>query len=72
MIESDLVLIKPGAEVRLGGIPATVTALQVWDGLRVNYHVVWWDGRNRHAEWVDPCEIEAGAAATTRIGFQTN
>lgn len=36
----------------------------------VQYEVVWWSGRSRYCEWLEPCEITMVAdTQTTAIGF---
>lgn len=65
-----LKVVCPGQKVQLGGgVPATVLAVSVGTGDRVQYRVVWWDGRNRRDEWLEECEVDANGAARTPIGF---
>lgn len=62
---------RPGTVVTLaGGIPAQITAVQIWEGGHLVYQVAWWSGRERHAEWLEPREIQIGAGhKPARIGF---
>lgn len=66
-----VVVHKPGSMVALaGGLPCRVLSVQVWSNGNVGYNVVWWDGRVRRAEYVEPCEVEPiDASATIKIGF---
>jgi hypothetical protein len=68
-----LTVIRPGTKATLcdGEIVATVTQVCVLPEGRVRYEVVWWDGRTRKSEWVEPFELRvaAGNGGTVRIGF---
>lgn len=66
-----ITVLEPGAHVTMEGVPAVVAAVQIWEGGHITYNVVWWNGRERHAEWVEPCEIQTREAQAMRIGFKT-
>ena len=63
-------VLAPGSRVTVEGVPATITAVQIWEGGHVVYQTVWWDGRERKAEWLEPCEFRVGDKTTMRIGFR--
>jgi hypothetical protein len=62
--------IGPAAGTHPDPIAAMVTAVTIRAAGQVVYEVVWWDGRSRHCEWVQPCEITTdGPARMMTIGF---
>jgi hypothetical protein len=66
-------IIKPGQKVTLvGGQAAQVTAASIRSAA-LSYEVVWWDGKTRCCQWVDPCEIDsAGEVEKQTIGFKAD
>lgn len=52
-----------------GDLPAVVSAVQIGTADAVRYLVVWWDGRIRREEWVDPSELSEADQDQLRIGF---
>lgn len=59
-----------GAEVAIGKkIAALVTAVMVEKRDKVTYRCAWWDGNNRHEEWLASFEVEANESHRQPIGF---
>lgn len=67
-----LTVFSPGTRVTLAdGVPATIVAVQIWQGGHLVYIVSWWDGRTRKTDTVEPCEITPqGDCSLERIGFR--
>jgi hypothetical protein len=64
-------LIEPGSPVTIGeSIPATVTSISIGPNNHTQYHVAWWDGNSRQAEWLEECEVQPASNTTTAIGFK--
>lgn len=70
------VVIRPGAAVEIGPadhpIDAMVTQVTI-GSVKVQYLVVWYDGKSRREEWLDPIEVREKDGETysrVRIGFQ--
>ena len=52
--------IAPNSRVTIADdIDATVHAFTVRGTVVTSYEVVWWDGRDRHEEWVSAAEVKA-------------
>ncbi len=71
----ELILRTPGTTCQFRGpaaeITATILAVAVYPGPRVQYQVSWWNGRSRLTEWVESAELsDQPLPATTRIGFR--
>lgn len=61
---------KPGTRVTIGDdLPAMVSAVQIGANDAVRYLIVWWDGRVRREDWVDPSELSETDLDRLRIGF---
>ncbi|MCK9463034.1 MAG: hypothetical protein M0R80_25710 [Proteobacteria bacterium] len=57
-----------GTKIMLGDeIPAII--IGVWIEKSVQYHVVWWSGRERKCEWVSDMEFSTTDANKMTIGF---
>ncbi len=54
-----------------GDIPGVVAAIRI-NGVGVDYLVAWWDGKNRHNEFLDTFEIKFESEPTLEIGFHAN
>lgn len=64
-------VLPPGIPATLADdVPAPLTAVAVHGAAKlVYYKVVWWDGRNRHEEWVGAPEVVAAGPPPLAIGF---
>lgn len=66
-------VLEIGSTVQLaGGIAAQITAVCVYGAERVRYQVVWWDGRTRHEQWIESCELSTAGTCTMQTGFLGN
>jgi hypothetical protein len=67
----DLILNRPGTKCKIGGtIDGLITAVVIDSNIQVQYKIVWWNGRQRKAEWFDPIEITIDNEPKIKIGFE--
>lgn len=64
-------VVSPGARVRVGPskVEAVVLQVSIVAGEQVQYQVAWWDGRERHMDWLDPSEVDTNGVTKASIGF---
>jgi len=64
-------ILRIGSKVKIGGsIPATILSAQIYAARNVRYEVVYWDGRKRMVEWLQPSEIDAdNHGDCAKVGF---
>lgn len=72
--QAQMWIYEPGRTVKVGGdIIARVLEVSIRsiDTDEVQYRVSWWDGRTRHAEWVNGSEVSMcdGTEERDLIGF---
>lgn len=56
----------------LEGIPGRIDAVAIYEQGKIEYRVIWWDGRTRTSNWLSPDEVMIGCSSDGRmqIGFQ--
>jgi len=73
MIDKELLVYRPGAEVKIAGheVSAVVTQVMISDGGGIQYQVSWWDGNTRKSEWLYNCEVCSLSSVDPllRVGF---
>jgi hypothetical protein len=69
-------LIAPETEVMIGApdfqIPGMIAAVRILPENVIDYFVVWWSGRDRKSDWLDPFEIKVipnGKFKSVTVGF---
>lgn len=63
-------VIPVGTKVMLlNEIGATVTAVNIRSGNRLQYEVSWASGSNHTCKWVEECELTTTTKQRTTIGF---
>lgn len=70
---SRTILVLPiGSHVRVAGpdgFDGRIMAVSVRGDYHVTYEVVWWDGRDRKAEWLEPTELSLQLHSPDKIGI---
>lgn len=67
-----LEVIMPGSPVLVGNgkIDAKVVRVCIGDKNNITYECAWWDGNQRHEEWLHQAEVlRTDATAAVKIGF---
>jgi hypothetical protein len=64
---------KIGTQIEIGPsgspIPAVIIGLATYGEPRKQYQVAWWEGKKRHVEWLEACEVRASNSQVHQIGF---
>lgn len=65
-----IIVLKPGQKVKINEeIPGVINRVSINRNNHVVYEVIWWDGRQRCAEWFVAQDFIVTQKEETKIGF---
>ena len=69
---SDLDVYGVGTEVLIGDhVPAVITAICIRSENHVTYECAWWDGNQRHCDWIESEELAVSTGfESLEVGFK--
>ena len=66
-----LQVMQLGSPIIIGeSIPARIVGIAIDIKMRITYRCAWWDGRTRHSEWLEQCEVlPTNGTQIVKMGF---